>query len=51
MTCPNCGENRVTRREHTSLEPHGEWRTDEWYECSGCGAKLTEEQVTVTEEA
>ena len=31
--------------ECDSVEPHGEWHHDEWYECSVCGNKYTPDEL------
>lgn len=46
--CPECGEGKLILRSHESVETHGldagphERTHDEWWECLGCGAIVTE---------
>ena len=37
----NCG-GEVKQRSADGVESHGETHTDEWYECTRCGARYEE---------
>ncbi len=44
MESHNCLE-RLRYRQHDSIEPHGERFHDEWWECTICGNKFTENEL------